>query len=446
MRILIYTLNYAPEVTGIGKYTAEQAEWLAARGHDVRVITAPPYYPAWRVGEGYRAWAYRHERIEGVDVYRAPVWVPARPSGAKRLLHLLSFAVASVPALLAQCAWRPDVIFAIEPPLGCTPAALAFSRMTGSRCWLHVQDYEVDAAFALGLLRKPWLHRAATFVERWLMSRCDRVSSISPAMVALARAKGVAAERTQLVPNWASLQVIESASGDAVRRELELPPDAVVALYSGNMGAKQGLEILAESARHLEADPDMGNLHFIFCGDGAGRAALEQACAGLQRVRFLPLQSAARFPSLLAAADIHLLPQHAGASDLVMPSKLTGMLASGRPVVATAPADSSLGEVVRHCGLLSPPGDAGAFADAISTLLRMPAERKAMGAAGQRWARENLDRDMVLGRLEASLLALCGQGETGHAAGHISGGAPGHGAGQPATATERATPHATDPG
>ncbi|MGO4331251.1 glycosyltransferase WbuB [Cupriavidus sp. 2TAF22] len=406
MKILMYCLNYAPELTGIGKYTCEQAEWLAARGHEVRVITAPPYYPAWRVGDGYRAWQYRRERRHWVELWRAPLWVPCRPGGITRLLHLASFAVSSLPALMLQLRWRPDVLFVVEPPLMCAPAALLFARWSGCRSWLHVQDYEVDAAFALGLLRQPWLRRLAQRVEQRLMARFDRVSSISQAMVSLARDKGAGARRAALLPNWVNLREIGAgsiASATLARRALDVPADAVLALYSGNMGAKQGLEIMAEAARLLK---DHDRLHFIFCGDGAGRAALQDACAGLPRVRFLPLQPAEMFASLLAAADIHLLPQRAGAADLVMPSKLTGMLASARPVVATAAPGTELGRVVAQCGVLVPPGDAAALAGAIDSLAAQPALRAHLGAAGRRWAERHLDREMVLGALENALFAL----------------------------------------
>ncbi|MDW3681298.1 glycosyltransferase WbuB [Cupriavidus sp. CV2] len=403
MKILMYCLNYAPELTGIGKYTCEQAEWLAARGHEVRVVTAPPYYPAWRVGEGYRAWQYSRERRRWVEVYRAPLWVPRKPTGVTRLLHLASFAVSSLPSLMAQLRWRPDVLFVVEPPLMCAPAALLFAHWCGCKTWLHVQDYEVDAAFALGLLRRPWLRRLAQHVEHQLMARFDRVSSISQAMVSLVRSKGTQPERAALLPNWVDLREIGAGSATLARRALGIPADAVVALYSGNMGAKQGLDVMADAARLLDGHE---RLLFIFCGDGAGRPALEAACAGLPQVRFLPLQPADMFASLLAAADIHLLPQRAGAADLVMPSKLTGMLASARAVVATAQPDTELGRVVAQCGVLVPPGDAAALAGAIDTLVARPALRAHLGDAGRRWAEQYLDRDMVLGELEKALFAL----------------------------------------
>ena len=102
MRILIHGVNFSPELTGIGKYSGEMAAWLAQRGHEVRVVTAPPYYPDWRVGEGYSGVAYRTEKWQGVLVYRCPLWVPARPGGLTRLMHLMSFAVASLPVRLRQ--------------------------------------------------------------------------------------------------------------------------------------------------------------------------------------------------------------------------------------------------------------------------------------------------------------------------------------------------------
>jgi len=93
VRVLIHSIDYAPEVISGGNYNGEMCDWLTNRGHEVRVVTAPPFYPEWRVREGYSAWAYRRERIAGVGVWRSPTWIPAEPSAMKRLLHLTSFAV-----------------------------------------------------------------------------------------------------------------------------------------------------------------------------------------------------------------------------------------------------------------------------------------------------------------------------------------------------------------
>jgi colanic acid biosynthesis glycosyl transferase WcaI len=123
MKILLYGINFAPELTGIGKYTGEMAAWLVAQGHDVRVVTAPPYYPAWAVSPGYSGRTYRTEDWHGAKVLRCPLWVPSQPGGLKRLLHLASFALSSLPVMLGQVFWRPQVVWVVEPALFCAPTA-----------------------------------------------------------------------------------------------------------------------------------------------------------------------------------------------------------------------------------------------------------------------------------------------------------------------------------
>ncbi|HAX22546.1 MAG TPA: colanic acid biosynthesis glycosyltransferase WcaI [Hydrogenophaga sp.] len=407
MKILLYGINFSPELTGIGKYTGEMAAWFAANGHDVRVITAAPYYPAWKVGAGYSASQYRTETWNGVRVYRTPLWVPHQPGGLKRLIHLASFAASSLPVLLAQWRWKPDVVWVVEPPLMCAPAAVAFASLRGAKSWLHIQDYEMDAAFDLGLIKGATLRCWVAGAERWLMRRFDRVSTISSRMVDQALSKGVSAERVVHFPNWVDISGITPlAAPSAYRADLGLVADAVVALYSGNMGNKQGLEILADVARLLQGDP---RIQLVFGGNGSGRADLQTRCAGLPNVRFLDLQPLERLNDWLGLADVHLLPQRADAADLVMPSKLTGMLASGRAVLATANPETELGRVVMQdaaCGLVVPPENPAAMAEALRALAADPARRAELGANGRRYAERELSQDVILRRFEAELMAL----------------------------------------
>ena len=395
-RLLVVSLNYAPDLTGIGKYVSEMTEWMAAKEVEIRVVTAPPYYPAWSVQSGYSSVWYRKEHIAGAQTYRCPLWVPRRPRGLTRVLHLLSFALSSLPILLWQAvSWRPHVVFVVEPPLCAAPGAWLAAKLCGARAWLHVQDFEIDAAFDLGLVRRGLLQRLVLAAERWLMRSFDRVSNISARMLTKLQEKGVDQKRIVFFPNWVDMSLIRPLeAANALRAELGIPSATRVLLYSGNMGEKQGLEIVLEVARRIPA-PDV---LFLLCGDGVARPRLEAAAAELGNVRFIPLQSLSRLNELMNLADVHLLPQRAAAEDLVMPSKLTAIMASGRPVVATARNGSDVARASAEGGIVVAPGDAEAFAAAIHRLLDDEALRHRLGASGRAYASANWERDLVLQR------------------------------------------------
>jgi colanic acid biosynthesis glycosyl transferase WcaI len=414
LRILIYGLNYSPELTGIGKYTGEMAAWLAERGHEVRVVTAPPYYPAWRIREDYRGARYRTERVPGEPVvYRTPLYVPERPTGIKRIVHLVSFMLGSLPVMLREIFWQPEVVFTVEPTFFCAPLTLFVGKGAGAVCWLHVQDFEVDAAFELGLLPAQGpIHDAALRIEKFFTFAFDRVSGISSRMVDRARAKGIPANRAVLFPNWVDVDAIYPLDPDAnraniIRRELasDVPniKGKVILLYSGNMGAKQGLELLSPLAETFADDP---RVHFLFCGDGAFRRRLEELVAHRPNVTMLPLQPPDRLNDLLNAADIHLLPQRASAADLVMPSRLSAMLSSGRPVIATAHAGTQVATVVEGRGLAVPAEDAGALRTAVLRLVEDKELRLNMGRAAREYAVKHLGKQNVLEQFESDLKAL----------------------------------------
>ncbi|CAB3781820.1 glycosyltransferase WbuB [Pararobbsia alpina] len=413
MKILVYGINYAPELTGIGRYTADMAASLAAAGHDVRVVCAPPYYPAWQVAPGFSSTRYAKERSEGVHIWRAPLWVPARPKGARRLVHLASFALSSFPVLLRHLAWRPNAVLSIAPSLLNAPAGWLVARLSGAHAWLHVQDYEVDAAFKLGMLKGTWRKRMALAIERKLLRRFDTVSTISAKMVEHALKKGVPQDKVVHFANWVDTSAIHpldlrGQSRSQLRAELEIPAEATVVLYSGNMGAKQGLEVLATAAAALAERRD---LVFVFCGEGPVKIALNAMCGELPNCRFIPLQPMDKLNELLNLADIHVLPQRADAADLVMPSKLTGMLASGRAVIAMAHEGTELFNTVAPRGVVVPPESLEPLIAAIDALAADPARRERLGRAGREYALAALSRESVLGEFESTLRARCADAE-----------------------------------
>ena len=148
----------------------------------MRAVSAPPYYPAWKVSEGYAKWWWRTENVNGVRVTRSPLYVPSRATGLRRVLHLMSFALTSAaPPKLSSLFWRPDVVFVVEPTAFVAPAGLAAAWYGRALSWLHIQDFEFDAAFDLDFLPKAFAAPARAS-ERWLLRRFNTVSTISPRM------------------------------------------------------------------------------------------------------------------------------------------------------------------------------------------------------------------------------------------------------------------------
>jgi colanic acid biosynthesis glycosyl transferase WcaI len=360
-RIFIYGINYAPELIGVGRYTGELGAYLAGQGHQVEVVTAQPHYPGWAVKAPY-ANRYSVERSPGHSITRCPLLLREDMRGIWRILAPLTFALASAPvAIWKILTTRPDTVLCVEPTLFSAPFAVIAAKLVGARTVLHVQDLEIDAAFAVGHVGGGWLKSLANAFEALTLKPFDAVVTISDRMRQRLCAKGVRPDRALVIRNWVDTARIKPIAGpNRFRRELGLADDATVALYAGNIGAKQALHIVLDAAERLV---DRDDLVFVIAGDGPERARL--MARGLPNVRFLPLQPEALFPELLAAADVHLLPQAAGAADLVLPSKLGGMLASGKPLLVQADPGTELHGFLEGAAILAPAGDAAALAEAL---------------------------------------------------------------------------------
>jgi len=260
-----------------------------------------------------------------------------------------------------------------------------------------MQDFEVNVAFRMGLIKGKLLQRAVLRIERWLLRRFDSVSTISNRMIEQLIVKGVKQERTRYLPNWVDIAHIKPSIARGVyRAELGIAADAIVVLSSGTLGGKQGLTAIPKVAKYLAHRKD---ILFVICGDGIMKPALEAAGAGLPNLLFIPLQPFALLGELLCMADIHLLTQNPDAADLVLPSKLCGMLASARPVITTCHAGTELDAVVSKCGLVVPPDDIPKLAEAVCRLADDSRTRHELGRRGRAYAERTFERDVVLGNI-----------------------------------------------
>ncbi len=412
MKYLFVGLNYSPELTGIGKYSGEMSNWLSsANDFQIKFITSLPYYPEWQVGDGYSSWRYITEHLNGVDVIRCPLFVPKKLTTLKRLIHLLTFAFSSFGALLSQLLWRPDVVVVVVPTLFCAPFVLLYTKLVGAKSVIHIQDYELDAMLGLdmaGVSKGGSLVRIARSVERFLFKRFDRVSTISYSMQRKAIEKGVAEDKLIFFPNWVDTDFITpEANRLRFRQQWGFSESDKIILYSGNVGAKQGLQLLLSVARHYQQDP---SIQFVVVGQGGYRSTLEKMARDLKlsNFHFQDLVPYEDLPDLMAMADVHLVVQKRGAADVVLPSKLTSILSAGGHALITAESHTELGLLCeKYPGIATcvEPESIDSFIEGLDRVLAM--DTSIPNKVARQYALDHLNKDAVLSAFSQKLVELC---------------------------------------
>jgi colanic acid biosynthesis glycosyl transferase WcaI len=407
MRLLLLGINYWPEDTGIAVYNTGKCEYLAARGHDVTMCTGFPYYPWWRIGPAYRGRIVDREMRNGVGIVRSWLYVPRRVTSIARILHEASFIATSL--LRATLHPRPDLLVVVSPPLGLVLSARLLSRLWKVPYVLHVPDLQPDAALDLGMLRGGRIARLLFALERFGYRHAALVSTLTQAMRQRIVSKGVPEEKVALLPDWADGEFFDvplANGGTAFRRTHGLEGRFLV-MHAGNMGVKQGLDVVLDAAAHARTG---GGLRFLLVGDGAARPHLEEQARtrALPNVQLLPLQPRVEFLEAVAAADVGLVTQQESVADIVFPSKVLTLFAAGRCVVASVRSTSEVARVVRDAGagVVVPPGDAVALLEAVRALQADPARRRRMAEHARAYARQRWSGEQLLPRMEAELQRL----------------------------------------
>lgn len=301
------------------------------------------------------------------------------------------------------------MVVVVQPTLFCAPAAIVFSRLVGSKCVMHIQDYEVDAMFGLGMINKNKLAGFSEKIESFILRRFDAVSTISYSMMDRAVNKGVDKNKLIFFPNWSDTDFVHPGiSGDALRQEWGLSESDKVVLYAGNIGKKQGLELLIQAAEEFSNNP---NTKFIIVGAGAYVKELQKLASSkkINNLFFKPLLPWERVPEMLAMADIHLVMQKKGVADAVLPSKLTNILSAGGHALVTAEAKTELGTLAdKFPGIYTriEPESLLVLVSALQELLSK--DTRQTNAVAREYAEKYLNKNKVLEQFEQSLLKCCG--------------------------------------
>ncbi|HEX4628179.1 MAG TPA: WcaI family glycosyltransferase, partial [Gemmatimonadales bacterium] len=373
-------------------------------GHQVAVVTTFPFYPDLPRESRYTGRWFLTERLDGMVVHRCFSYMPRRWNVRGRIAHEVSFTLGLVPRATTL---RADVWVVVSPSFAPAVAATALARLRGIPVAVHLQDLQPDAAAHLGMIRNSLVLGGLYWAERWLYRQAALVSALDDAMRARIVAKGVPPDRVVVFPNWVDLDLAAPAGrGRAFRVEHGFG-DQFLVVYSGSMGVKHGLELILNVAAVAVEDP---GVRFVLIGDGAARDDLARAARERQlaNVTFLPVQPVERFPGVIAASDVSLIPQRPEVRDLVLPSKVLRVLAGGSPIVAAAHPDSGLAHALRQAGagLVVPRDDPRVVWEAIQQLKANPERRATMGDRGRAYAAAHFARPTVLGRYLRRLEAL----------------------------------------
>ena len=376
MKILVLNLYYPPDTSATAKMAAAFVEPLAAK-HEVTLICGRPSYdPTER-----RAWRlWQSERLRGVTVVRVGSTDYPRTQMGRRVLNYLSYVALSVPrAFFAKC----DVVLAMtDPPFEGIVAA--FVAMLKRKPFVYnIRDLYPDMALGGSIVAPGQLARLWEILHRWALRRATRLIVLGEDMKARIVAKGVPAERVAIVRDGVEVAAASSAPPEldsevirAIRSGFRF-----VLLHAGNLGFYGAWQTLLAAACELEGD----GVGLVFVGDGAQRASLEAAAARSSNVRFLPFFPPTKVASVLAAGDAHVITIKRGLEGVVVPSKMYGILAAGRPIVALASQQTDAASLGARegFGVAADPDTPAELVAIVRALLGDPARLAKMGAAAR---------------------------------------------------------------
>ena len=406
MRILIYSYNYHPEPIGIAPLMTELAEGLVKKGHNVRVVTAMPWYPNSEIAPEYQGKLYLTENRNGVKIQRSFVWISRKRSFTNRALFEISFVILSFFQVLKGS--RPDVIFLTIPGLPvCVPAAI-LSWLYRTPIVLNLQDILPDAAVHVGLIRNPKMIRLFTWLEKFAYKTATKISVISDGFTENLLGKQVPKEKIIEIPNWVDVNFIKplEQENNYFRQENNLEGKFVV-LYSGNIALTQPLEILIDAAVKLNY---LDDLAVVIVGKEEALERLERYCHRKKATNVIlkPFQPRNKLPEMLAAANVGMVMQKHNVISFNMPSKIQVLLASGRAIIASVPANGTAAKAIEKSGggLVVAPEDASALAEAIEHLYTNPQLVKSLGEKGRDYAKKVYNFEFILDRYEELLMSI----------------------------------------
>ena len=403
LRIAVLCPHFAPDTAPTGDVITRIVHELAARGHELHVVTALPWYREHRIEPGWEGKWVRRETTAWGSITR----VTPFPGGDKRNLLRRAAGFAGFSALAGLTSLRGgrvDAVIAMSPPLTMGLTGWATHLVRRGPLVFNIQDVFPDAAVETGAITNTKVIAVARWLERLSYHRAAAVTVLSDDLRenVVAKVKPSRAGRVHVIPNFVDTEFIRPADRmTPLRAELGIGDEPVV-LYAGNVGFSQSLEMVVDTAREFP------QATFLINGDGSARVSLEERASGLPNVRFSGYQPKERVPEVLATGDIHLVPLKAGLGRVSVPSKTYSILAAGRPVLAAIDPGTEVPRMIAASGggVAVPPDDAATFGSALGALLADAPAAAAMGAHGRAWVERAASPAAVAAAYEALILRV----------------------------------------
>lgn len=407
MKVCFFNRSYWPDQAATGQLLTDLAEDLVSRyGTEVTVVAGRSLNASREEGR-WRAGPVGREAHGGVAIRRAN-GTRMRPGRfVARASNYISYFTAATVASFGV--GRPDVVVSMTDPPIIGLAALWTARRTGARFVFLCEDIFPEVAALVEDFHNPAVNAALDRINRYLLRHADGIIAIGDRMRRrLVEEKGADPGRVHVIHNWADCDAIVPGPKDNAFARRHGLVDRFVVMHSGNVGLSQNLEVLIEAADRLRSKE---LLTIAIVGDGSTRQALEAAAAArhLSNVRFFPYQPRASLPDSFATADAFVVSLKRGLEGFIVPSKVYGILAAGRPYIAATDSSSEAAVIARdgQCGLVAAPDDPAALADAIATMYDHPAATKEMGERARRVARQ-FDRRVAVQAYHDLLARIAG--------------------------------------
>lgn len=384
-------LNYAPEDSAIGLYSSQWVEFLESNGHNVTVVTAFPYYPQWEVYKDYKLKPLFYKESMGqTTILRYKQYVPKAPTFFKRIVHLIDFTIGSFINLfkIKNC----DLVIAVVPFTSSAFLGWIQKKRFNAKLWVHIQDFEFDAALQTGVTKKTnGLFSLLFKIESWTLNKASIVSTISHSMLEKLTQKTKSS--TFYLPNWIDQVTINPLTS---KPHNYIKSNKIKLLYSGNIGDKQDWVSFIKFCN----DIDKNKYEVIIVGDGAKKDWVQENTIHLSNVKYYPPVPYHELSDLLCSTDIHLLFQKQELLDTVMPSKVLGMMASAKPSIIIGHKDSEINSTFKLT-------DAGLFFDHYSKEVIIQLDQltsddtrmKNMGNNSRTYVLNHFSKGMILDRM-----------------------------------------------